>query len=129
MYKETRFFFMFSLIVMIVFGYGVRAHLLAPQPPVGGPILTSHAADGNYEGNCIACHQGVEELHLSYFGTFENDSCLDCHGGAAQTPHDIEGQFADCLSCHGGITASHDEMFPFPGRSYEDCLICHIPSE
>lgn len=125
MYKEAKIFVMFSLVVMIILGYGVHAYLLAEQPPVGGPVLTSHPVDGDYEGSCTVCHGAQQTWHLETFALFSSDDCMSCHGGAPNTPHGTEDNFAFCLGCHSDIVDGHDEMFTFPNRSYDNCLICH----
>jgi hypothetical protein len=122
MYKEAKLFFVFSLVLMIIFGYGVRVLLFAPKQPVGGTILTSH--DTNI-GVCNACHAGQREWHERVFGEFNLDNCMTCHGDAPKTPHAIEGAMATCDKCHADIVLSHSEMFNFPGTSYDDCLACH----
>jgi hypothetical protein len=124
MYKEAKLFLVFSLVVMIVMGYGVRAYLLAPQQPVGGPV-PAHGLTGKYAEGCDICHRDKAEWHLTEFTVFAD--CMNCHGGAPGTPHDTTGNFANCTTCHGQIQAGHDDMFGFPGTTYEDCLLCHIP--
>lgn len=122
--RQTKLFLVFSLVVMLLLGYGVRTYLFAPQQAVGGTILTTHGTEATHE-NCASCHSGQQPWHREAFGAFDNDSCMNCHGGAPATPHATDGSFADCMNCHSGITAAHDSMFPFPDTSYEDCLLCH----
>ncbi|HHX75028.1 MAG TPA: hypothetical protein GX699_09015 [Firmicutes bacterium] len=125
MFKQARWFLLFSLIVMLVFGYGVRTVLMAPKQPVGGPRLTSHDLNEG-DGDCNMCHGKVKPWHEEVFLTFDNNDCMNCHGGAPASPHPAgDATYADCLSCHAGIAAGHDEMFPWPKTTYEDCLSCH----
>lgn len=38
-----------------------------------------------------------------------------------QTPHSVEGSFANCMLCHAAIAEKHDAMF----ENYNNCLDCH----
>ncbi|EEG78683.1 hypothetical protein [Dethiobacter alkaliphilus] len=122
--KKTTQFLIFSLVVMVLFGFLVRGVILAPKQAVAGPVLESHDLGPRYEDTCDVCHRNEIEFHEDLFGYF--DDCMLCHGGEIVTPHGTTGNFEYCLGCHDDIVPSHDEMFPFDDASYEaDCLGCH----
>lgn len=123
MQKKTKQFFLFSLVVMIVFGILVRGVLMAPKQSAAGPELVSHDLGTRYAGNCDICHRGEVDWHKDTFGYFDN--CMLCHGGAPKTPHPTGGTMSFCLGCHEDILPSHDAMFPFTKASYENCVGCH----
>ncbi|MDW7650064.1 MAG: hypothetical protein SCK29_05430 [Bacillota bacterium] len=121
--KKTMQFFLFSIVVMAVFAVFVRGVLLAPKQTAAGPELVSHEV--NTDTSCDVCHRKEVDWHKDTFGYF--DDCMDCHGGAPNTPHPTGGSYSFCLSCHEDIVPSHDAMFP-SNVSYDDCLGCHIPN-
>jgi hypothetical protein len=122
--KKTQQFFLFSVVVMILFGFLVRGVVLAPKQTAAGPELISHDLSAKYEGKCDICHNKEIDWHEETFGYF--DDCMNCHGGAPKTPHPTGGSQSFCLGCHEDIVPAHDQMFPFTKATYkEDCLGCH----
>ena len=128
MYKEAKIFVLFSLVVMIIFGYGVKAYLYAPKQAVGGTVLASHDLSDNYKDRCDVCHNNEAEWHKQTFDKFNKSECMDCHGGAPKTPHATTGTYESCIKCHDGIIDGHNAKFTFPGTSYESCVRCHTTS-
>ena len=127
--KKTMQFVLFSLVVMVLFGFLVRGVILVPKQAVAGPVWQLER-DGHDEGSntsCDICHRKEEDFHKETFGYF--DDCMVCHGGENATPHGISGSFEFCLGCHEDIVPSHDEMFPFEKASYDvNCVGCHPPA-
>ncbi|MHC4846344.1 MAG: hypothetical protein ACYTCU_09300, partial [Planctomycetota bacterium] len=60
-----------SLALLAVLGASVAPGVAAQDMAAGMPA----------ESSCVACHQGIEEMH-----PWEALSCTDCHGGNGLEP-------------------------------------------
>lgn len=122
--KRLRQYVILVVVVMIFFGFYVRAVALKPKQTVAGPVIT-HGLDGRYAGRCDICHRKLIPFHEENFRQFDMDNCMMCHGGAPRATHPTAGN-ETCEKCHDKISASHDLMFP-KKVSYENCVGCHNP--
>ncbi len=89
---------------------------------------------------CLACHAPETELTnargkriTTAMGPLRASvhagiSCVDCHAGASEYPHDAKSAAASCLTCHPGATehveASVHASLGRAGAS-ETCIACH----
>jgi hypothetical protein len=73
-------FIIFSVAVMALLGFYVRAGIDRTDPPqqTGPATPASHDVTGTH-ANCLACHSNITASHDERFGEGNYSDCLSCH--------------------------------------------------
>jgi cytochrome b subunit of formate dehydrogenase len=120
----------------------VGPRYLPGLPVLGALVALLVPATLRAQGDCLDCHGSVDNVGeeslvvdaAGYEATVHGAagiSCLDCHAGKADYPHEADSPASACADCHSDAsealaTSIHGRLSEAGGRT-PTCASCHGP--